>query len=123
MSKRFTIVQGHPHSAMEHFGNALAAAYRACGCLPRWRRRCRTRWPALFYRWYFHAHSLKSLKRNILEFSGIGPIKVTLVGGLGAGAIAGQDLERFKRDFPILVGAGTRQRWLEKLRSLGRKGF
>jgi putative NADPH-quinone reductase len=212
MSKRITIVQGHPDSAMEHFGNALAAAYRdgasAAGhdvkrievaklafpvlrsaeefylgttpqdilvaqeavrwadhlliIYPLWhghfpalfhafleqtfrpgfavaggqgkmpnklltRRSARVvvtmGMPALFYRWYFQAHSLKSLKRNFLEFSGISPIKVTLVGDLGAGAVAGQDLERFKRDFPILAGAGTRQRWLEKLRSFGRDGF
>jgi len=36
--------------------------------------------PALFYRWYFRAHSLKSLERNILAFCGIGPIKSTLIG-------------------------------------------
>ena len=34
--------------------------------------------PALAYRWYFPAHSLKSLERNILRFSGIGPIRDTL---------------------------------------------
>jgi putative NADPH-quinone reductase len=28
LGKHITIVQGHPDSAMEHFGNALAAAYR-----------------------------------------------------------------------------------------------
>jgi putative NADPH-quinone reductase len=78
--------------------------------------------PAPFYRWYFRAHSLKSLKRNILEFSGIGPIRVTLVGGLGAGAVGGQDLERFERDFPTLAGAKVRDCWLEKLRLFGRAG-
>src|SRR5690606_27150789 len=30
--------------------------------------------PAAFYRWFFFAHSLRSLKRNILKFCGIGPI-------------------------------------------------
>jgi putative NADPH-quinone reductase len=211
MSKRITIVQGHPDARMEHFGNALAAAYgdgaRAAGhdvkCVevaklafpvlrsaeefylgttpedilaaqeairwadhlmiiyPLWHghfpalfhafleqtfrpgfaveggqgkmpKRLLTRksarivvtmgMPALFYRWYFHAHSLRSLKRNILEFSGIGPIKVTLIGGLGAGAVAGQDLERFERDFPMLAGRRARERWLDKLHSLGREG-
>jgi len=27
--------------------------------------------PGLFYRWYYRAHSLKSLERNILRFSGV----------------------------------------------------
>ena len=36
--------------------------------------------PALVYRWYFRAHSLKSLERNILGFCGIGPIRETLIG-------------------------------------------
>ncbi|HEX7966643.1 MAG TPA: hypothetical protein VF502_00375, partial [Stellaceae bacterium] len=30
--------------------------------------------PAFLYRWYFGAHSLKRLQRNILKFCGIGPI-------------------------------------------------
>lgn len=36
--------------------------------------------PALAYRWYFRAHSLKSLERNVLGFCGIGPIRESLVG-------------------------------------------
>jgi putative NADPH-quinone reductase len=36
--------------------------------------------PALVYRWYFRAHSLKSLERNILGFCGIGPIRENLIG-------------------------------------------
>ena len=36
--------------------------------------------PALFYRWYFRAHSLKSLERNILRFCGIDPVRSTVVG-------------------------------------------
>jgi putative NADPH-quinone reductase len=39
--------------------------------------------PALFYRWYYGAHSLKSLERNILRFVGIAPVRKTLVGGAG----------------------------------------
>jgi hypothetical protein len=57
--------------------------------------------PALAYRWYFHAHSLKSLERNILRFSGIGPIRDTLIGSVEA-------------------DAAVRQAWLRKMRSLGR---
>lgn len=39
--------------------------------------------PALVYRWYFRAHSVKSLERNILGFVGIAPVEHTLVGGVG----------------------------------------
>ena len=57
--------------------------------------------PALVYRWYFGAHSLKSLERNILGFSGIGPIKENLFGMVEG------------------VSHATRQQWLRKMRSLG----
>jgi putative NADPH-quinone reductase len=36
--------------------------------------------PAFFYSVYYRAHSLKSLKRNILEFCGIAPVRTTLIG-------------------------------------------
>ena len=36
--------------------------------------------PALVYRLYFRAHSVKSLERNILGFVGIAPVNETLVG-------------------------------------------
>lgn len=39
--------------------------------------------PALVYRWVFRAHSVKSLERNILGFAGIGPVRETLIGGVG----------------------------------------
>ena len=38
--------------------------------------------PALVYRWYFRAHSVKSLERNILGFVGIAPVHETLVGSV-----------------------------------------
>ena len=38
--------------------------------------------PALVYRWYFRAHSVKSLERNILGFVGIAPMSETLVGSV-----------------------------------------
>jgi putative NADPH-quinone reductase len=60
--------------------------------------------PALVYRWYFGAHSLKSLERNILGFVGIGPIRETLIGMVEA------------------CSAARREKWLEKLRALGRAG-
>ena len=40
--------------------------------------------PAFVYRWYFRAHSLKSLERNVLGFCGIGPIRETLIGMVDA---------------------------------------
>jgi len=59
--------------------------------------------PALVYRWYFRAHSLKALERNILGFVGIAPIRETLVGMAG-------NLDQKHAD-----------RWLTKLRALGRE--
>jgi putative NADPH-quinone reductase len=60
--------------------------------------------PALVYRWYFRAHSLKSLERNILRFCGIGPISESLFG-----AVEG-------------AGDAKRRKWLEAMRALGRAG-
>ena len=57
--------------------------------------------PALLYRWYFRAHSVKSLERNVLGFVGIAPVKETLIGMVD------------KLDD---VGA---QKWMNKLRQLG----
>jgi len=39
--------------------------------------------PALLYRLYFRAHSIKSLKRNVLSFVGIRPVRQTLIGMVG----------------------------------------
>jgi putative NADPH-quinone reductase len=36
--------------------------------------------PAAVYRWFFGAHGLKSLRRNILSFVGIRPVRATLLG-------------------------------------------
>jgi putative NADPH-quinone reductase len=60
--------------------------------------------PALVYRWYFRAHSLKALERNILGFVGIAPVRETLVGMAG-------NLDQKHAD-----------RWLTKLHALGREG-
>ncbi len=57
--------------------------------------------PAFIYRWFFRAHSLKSLQRNILGFCGIAPIKVSLVGHVEDPDPAGRD------------------RWLAKMRAYG----
>jgi len=60
--------------------------------------------PAAAYRWYYRAHSLKSLERNVLGFCGIAPIKDNLIGMV-------ESESNTKRD-----------RWLEKIRALGIKG-
>jgi putative NADPH-quinone reductase len=57
--------------------------------------------PAFFYRWYFRAHSLKSLERNILKFCGIKPVRETL---LGLVETASEE---------------KRRRWLQNMRDLG----
>jgi putative NADPH-quinone reductase len=57
--------------------------------------------PATIYRYFYRAHSLKSLERNILGFIGIAPIRETLVGMTGK-----------------LDEAGA-QRWFRKLEKLG----
>ncbi|WP_188053093.1 NAD(P)H-dependent oxidoreductase [Sphingosinithalassobacter sp. CS137] len=38
--------------------------------------------PALFYRSYFGAHSVKSFERNILKLAGVRPVSHTLLGGV-----------------------------------------
>lgn len=60
--------------------------------------------PALAYRWYFGAHSLKSLKRSILSLAGIGPNRHTLIG-----SIENMDDAR-------------RQTWLDIMWELGKEG-
>jgi putative NADPH-quinone reductase len=60
--------------------------------------------PALVYRWFFRAHSLKALERSILGLVGFAPIHETLVGMIEG--LSGDD----------------RQRWLGKLEKLGRRG-
>jgi len=57
--------------------------------------------PAAVYRYWFRAHSVKSLERNILGFVGIAPVHETLVGGVDQ------------------LGAAGVQRWQARLRRLG----
>lgn len=38
--------------------------------------------PAAAYRWFYRAHSIKSLRRNVLRFVGIKPVRETLIGGM-----------------------------------------
>jgi putative NADPH-quinone reductase len=59
--------------------------------------------PSFVYRWFFFAHSVKSLQRNILKFCGVSPVKATLIGN-----IEGMRCEQ-------------RTSWLDKVRRLGGK--
>jgi putative NADPH-quinone reductase len=60
--------------------------------------------PAAVYRWYFRAHSLKALERNILGFVGIAPIHETLIGSVEG------------------LSEAERAKWLQRLGALGREG-
>jgi putative NADPH-quinone reductase len=42
--------------------------------------------PALAYRLYFRAHGTKAFARGILKISGVGPIRTSCIGGIGASA-------------------------------------
>ena len=59
--------------------------------------------PALFYRWFYRAHGLKNLKRNILAFAGLRPVRSTLIG-----MVEGSDKRR--------------EKWLVSIRIMGEKG-
>jgi len=60
--------------------------------------------PALIYRWYYLAHSLKSLERNILGFCGIKVTQETLIGMIDA------------------IDENKRKQWLDKMQLSGRNG-
>jgi len=59
--------------------------------------------PGFIYRWYYGAHALKMLKRNILAFLGAGPIRSTILGSVGA------------------ASPERRARWLDDMEALGRR--
>jgi putative NADPH-quinone reductase len=61
--------------------------------------------PAAAYRWYYRAHSLKSLERNVLGFCDIAPVRNNLIGMVES------------------KNNSMRERWLEKMRELGTKGI
>jgi NAD(P)H dehydrogenase (quinone) len=58
--------------------------------------------PGLVYRWWYGAHALQALKRNVLEFMGVAPVKSTLFGMVEA------------------VGAEKRRQWLDDVEAMGR---
>jgi putative NADPH-quinone reductase len=59
--------------------------------------------PALVYRWYFRAHSLRSLERSVLRFVGFRRVRSTIIGN-----VAG-------------MSSGRRLEWLERVRAFGRE--
>jgi putative NADPH-quinone reductase len=56
--------------------------------------------PALVYRLFYRAHSLKSLERNILSFCGIAPVRTSVIG-------------------MVEGSASGRESWLAEMRRLG----
>lgn len=61
--------------------------------------------PAFIFRWYFGAHGVKNLKRNILKFVGFSPFRDTIIGGVGTAARA------------------RMERHMEAVRELGRRAL
>ncbi len=59
--------------------------------------------PAFIYRWYFRAHGLKNLKRNILRFVGYAPVRDTVLGGVGT-----RSNEQIARWFDDMTALGRR---------------
>ena len=59
---------------------------------------------AFIYKWFFRAHSLKSLQRNILGISGIKPVKHSLIGTVDSSSV-------------------KRKKWLKKIQALGQQGI
>jgi NAD(P)H dehydrogenase (quinone) len=57
--------------------------------------------PGWFYRWYFGAHALKLLKRNILHFTGVRPVRSTIHGMIES------------------VSDDTRKEWLREAEACG----
>lgn len=61
--------------------------------------------PGAVYRAFYFAHSLRSLKRNILALVGIAPVRDTVIGGIAGRSDA------------------DRKRWLERLRRMGERAL
>jgi NAD(P)H dehydrogenase (quinone) len=57
--------------------------------------------PGWFYRIYYGAHALKLLRRNILHFIGINPVRSTIYGMIAS------------------VSNNTRKEWLRELEAMG----
>jgi putative NADPH-quinone reductase len=61
--------------------------------------------PSLVYRWYFRAHSVRSLERNILGFVGFAPVRESLIGMTGQ------------------MEPKSARKWLVKMEMLGKEGI
>lgn len=61
--------------------------------------------PAFLYRWYFGGHGLRGLERSILRFTGIKPVRETILGMVGDTSDA------------------RRRRWLDQMRDYGRRAI
>ncbi|WBT39735.1 NAD(P)H-dependent oxidoreductase [Hyphomicrobium sp. DMF-1] len=59
--------------------------------------------PGWIYRWWFGAHALKMLRRNILEFMGVSPVRSTVIGSVEQ------------------IGPAGRAGWLAEMRRLGER--
>ena len=59
--------------------------------------------PGFIYRWWFGAHAVRMLRRNILGFMGAGPIRTTIYGNVEG------------------VTAERRQSWIDEVEALGRR--
>jgi NAD(P)H dehydrogenase (quinone) len=57
--------------------------------------------PGWFYRWYYGAHALKLLRRNVLHLIGVKPVRSTIYGMIEA------------------VSDETRKEWLREVEALG----
>lgn len=58
--------------------------------------------PAALYRWFYFAHGVRGLVRNVLALCGIGPVRTCYVGLVESPACAGKWLQRMRA-----AGAGA----------------
>jgi len=57
--------------------------------------------PAFLFRWFFHAHGIRGVERNVLGMSGFRPVRHTFLGAVES------------------VGDARRRAWIEAMRRLG----
>lgn len=59
--------------------------------------------PAWVYRWFYRAHGVRALTRNVLKFLGFSPVRMSLIGNVEG------------------MGRDARGRWLARMREAGRR--
>ena len=59
--------------------------------------------PTFVYRWWFRAYAVKMLRRNILGWMGVNPVRTTIYGGIES------------------AGDGGRAQWLKDVEKMGRR--